>query len=161
MLADVLRQHGEDEFLLLDSRYAVDAQTGGELAQSRQRHRLKVGQLQQAQVEIGDQGRGGWQSTTDGIKKYAKQAGLTLREVALGATTPRHAFIGTSVEIADTMQAWFEAGAADGFMLDCPVLPSGMTEFTEQVLPILVDRGLFRREYEAETLRENLGLAGI
>jgi FMN-dependent oxidoreductase (nitrilotriacetate monooxygenase family) len=109
--------------------------------------------------ELGDQGRGGWQSTTDGIKKHAKQAGLTLREVALGSTTPRHAFIGTAVGIADTMQAWFEAGAADGFMLDCPVLPTGMTDFTQEVVPLLVERGLFRREYEAETLRGNLGLS--
>lgn len=108
--------------------------------------------------DLGDQGRGGWQSTTDGIKQNAKRAGLTLREVALGATTPRNAFIGTADEIADTMVAWFEAGAADGFMLDCPVLPTGLTEFCDEVVPRLVERGVFRAEYEAETLRGNLGL---
>jgi hypothetical protein len=59
------------------------------------------------------------------------------------------------------MQTWFEAGAADGFMLDCPVLPTGMTEFINEVVPILVERGLFRDEYEAETLRENLGLGAF
>lgn len=107
--------------------------------------------------DLGERGRGGWQSATDGIKKRARQGGLTLREVAIGTTTPRHGFIGTATEIADTMQGWFEAGAVDGFMLDCPVLPTGMSEFTQEVLPILVDRGLFRSEYEAETLRENLG----
>ena len=58
------------------------------------------------------------------------------------------------------MQTWFEAGASDGFMLDCPVLPSGLRDFTDEVIPILVERGLFRKEYEAETLRENLGLGG-
>lgn len=108
--------------------------------------------------DLGDHGRGGWQSTTDNIKKHAKEAGLTLREVALKSTTPRHAFIGTASEIADTMQSWFEAGAADGYMLDCPVLPSGLTEFLDEVVPILVERGVFRGEYEAETLRGNLGL---
>ena len=108
--------------------------------------------------DLGDTGRGGWQSTTDGIKKYARDAGLTLREVALGTTTPRHPFIGTAETIADTMQTWLEAGAVDGFMLDCPVLPTGMREFTEEVVPLLVERGLFRAEYEGETLRENLGL---
>lgn len=117
--------------------------------------------LDAAFPDLGDEGRGGWQSTTDGIKKHAKQAGLTLREVALGSTTPRHAFIGTATEIADRMAAWFEAGAADGFMLDCPVLPSGLSEFVDEVVPILVERGLFRREYEADTLRENLGLAAF
>jgi len=110
--------------------------------------------------DLGDRGSSGWQSTSDGIKKYARKAGLTLREVALSTTTPRHDFIGTPVEIADTMQTWFKAGASDGFMLDCPVLPSGLREFTDEVIPILVERGLFRAEYEAETLRENLGLGG-
>lgn len=108
--------------------------------------------------DLGDLGRGGWQGITDGIKKHAREAGLTLRQVALGTTTPRHAFIGTPVEVADTMQSWFEAGAVDGFMLDCPVLPSGQTDFVEQVVPILVERGLFRAEYEADTLRGHLGL---
>ena len=56
------------------------------------------------------------------------------------------------------MQAWFEAGAVDGFMLDCPVLPTGLDEFVDEVVPILVSRGLFRGEYESETLRGNLGL---
>ncbi len=108
--------------------------------------------------DLGDFGRSGWQSATDGIKKRAREHGLTLREIALSTTTPRHAFIGTAEDIADAMQAWFESGAVDGFMLDCPVLPTGMTEFTGEVVPILVDRGLFRSEYEADTLRGNLGL---
>ncbi len=108
--------------------------------------------------DLGDLGRGGWQSTSDGIKKHAQKEGLTLRQVALGTTTPRHPFIGTGVEIADTMQAWFEAAAVDGFMLDCPVLPAGQTDFIEHVLPILVERGLFREDYEADTLRGHLGL---
>ncbi len=108
--------------------------------------------------DLGDHARGGWQSATDQIKENAKREGLTLREVALGSTTPRHAFIGTASEIADTLQAWFEAGAVDGFMVDGPVLPSGLADFTEEVIPVLVERGLFRGEYEADTLRGNLGL---
>ncbi|MCR9096593.1 MAG: LLM class flavin-dependent oxidoreductase [bacterium] len=109
--------------------------------------------------DLGDTGHGGWQSASDGIKKRAEKEGMTLREVALATTTPRHPFIGTAVEIADTMQAWFEADAVDGFMLDCPVLPTGLDEFADEVVPILVERGLFRRDYETDTLRGNLGLA--
>ena len=44
----------------------------------------------------------------------AKEEDLTLRQVALRTTTPRHKFIGTPEQVADTMQAWLEAGAADG-----------------------------------------------
>lgn len=108
--------------------------------------------------DLGDFGRNGWESTTDRIKELARAEGLTLRQMALRATTTKHAFIGTPEYIADTMQAWFEAGAADGFMLTGAVLPDGLIDFIEHVLPILQKRGLFRTEYEADTLHGNLGL---
>ena len=109
--------------------------------------------------ELGDYGRNGWESSTDSIKKTAREKELTLREMALQVTTGRHAFIGTPEHVANTMQDWFESGACDGFMLSGSVLPQGFNDFVDQVLPILKERGLFRREYEADTLRGNLGLA--
>ena len=45
--------------------------------------------------DLGDFGRNGWESTTDHIKQAAREEGLTLRDVALRSTTPRHEFIGT------------------------------------------------------------------
>ena len=108
--------------------------------------------------DLGDFGRNGWESTTDRIKQVAKEEGLTLREMALRSTTPRNEFIGTPEQVADSMQAWFESGAADGFMLNPSVLPQGLNDFLEHVLPLLKERGLFREEYEADTLRGNLGL---
>jgi hypothetical protein len=36
--------------------------------------------------------------------------------------------------------------------------PGGFRDFVDQVVPELQRRGLFRREYEGRTLRENLGL---
>ena len=108
--------------------------------------------------DLGDFGRNGWESTTDRIKQVAKEERLTLREMALRSTTPRNEFIGTPTQVADSMQKWFENGAADGFMLVPSVLPQGFNDFVEHVLPILKERGLFRTEYEADTLRGNLGL---
>ena len=108
--------------------------------------------------DLGDFGRNGWESTTDHIKQAAREEGLTLRDVALRSTTPRHEFIGTPAQVADRMQEWFESGAADGFMLSGSVLPDGFIDFIDHVLPILKERGLFRTEYEADTLRGNLGL---
>ncbi len=108
--------------------------------------------------DLGDFGRNGWESTTDRIKQLAREETLTLRQMALRSTTPKHAFIGTPTYIADTMQAWFEAGAADGYILSGAVLPDGLTDFIDYVLPILKERGLFRTEYEADTLHGNLGL---
>jgi FMN-dependent oxidoreductase (nitrilotriacetate monooxygenase family) len=65
---------------------------------------------------------------------------------------------GTPDQIADAIQQWFEAGAADGFNVMPPWLPGGFDAFAEAVLPILKNRGLFRREYSGTTLREHYGL---
>ena len=108
--------------------------------------------------DLGDFGRNGWESTTDRLKYLARQEHLTLRQLALRTTTPKSTFMGTPTHIADTMQAWLEAGAADGFMISGAVLPDGLLDFIDHVLPILQQRGLFRTEYEADTLRGNLGL---
>ena len=109
--------------------------------------------------DLGDFARNGWESATDRIKKVSREEGLTLRQMALRSTTPKSPFIGTPEQVADTMQAWFEAGAADGFMMNASVLPQGFNDFVDLVLPVLKDRGLFRTEYEQDTLRGNLGLA--
>ena len=107
---------------------------------------------------MGDYGRNGWESATDRLKQLAAAENLTLRQLALRTTTPRPAFIGTAEQVADTMQEWFEGGAADGFMVNNAVLPVGFYDFVDRVLPLLKERGLFRTEYAAATLHGNLGL---
>ncbi|MDQ0246674.1 FMN-dependent oxidoreductase (nitrilotriacetate monooxygenase family) [Bacillus fengqiuensis] len=108
---------------------------------------------------LGDLGSEGFKSTTDKIKKLAKEENLTLRQLALRVTTPEKGFIGTPLQIADEIHEWFEAGAADGFMIAGSVLPDGLNDFVDYVVPILQERGLFRTEYEHDTLRGNLGLS--
>jgi hypothetical protein len=39
-----------------------------------------------------------------------------------------------------------------------PLMPGGLADFIELVVPELRRRGLFRTEYEGSTLRDNLGL---
>lgn len=107
--------------------------------------------------EIGEIGSNSFRSTTDKIKQQAREQGLTLRQVALLASTPRTSFIGTPDQIVDRIQEWFEGEAADGFNVRT-VVPNGLEDFVELVVPVLQERGLFRTEYEHETLRENLGL---
>jgi hypothetical protein len=55
------------------------------------------------------------------------------------------------------MQAWFEAGAADGFWVLPDVDDDGIDAFVDGVVPILQERGLFHRDYEGATLRDHLG----
>jgi len=66
--------------------------------------------------------------------------------------------IGTAAMIADMMEAWFEAGAADGFIVHPQRLPDDAEAFVAGVVPELQRRGLFRRDYEGRSLRANLGL---
>ena len=67
-------------------------------------------------------------------------------------------FVGTPIQIADEMERWFQEKATDGFMLQCPLLPSGLDDFVNFVVPILQERGLFRLDYEGSTLRDHLEL---
>ena len=66
--------------------------------------------------------------------------------------------IGTPSEITDVMQDWFENDACDGFNITPTHLPGGCEDFVAMITPELQRRGLFRKEYEGRTLRENLGL---
>ncbi|MBP2167402.1 FMN-dependent oxidoreductase (nitrilotriacetate monooxygenase family) [Erwinia toletana] len=108
--------------------------------------------------DIGELGQNSFRSTTDTIKRDARQRNLTLREVALEAATPRPGFLGTAQQVADGLAQWFLEGAADGFIVRGGT-PNAFEDFVDQVIPLLQQRGIYRREYEGATLRENLGLA--
>ena len=75
------------------------------------------------------------------------------------AAIPGLAMVGTPKTIADEMEEWIETNASDGFTIMFPYLPGGLDDFVSGVIPELQRRGLFRREYEGKTLRENLGPA--
>jgi len=88
-----------------------------------------------------------------------KRENLTVRQLAQrlgGYAGP--GFVGTPKMIADQMEEWLVTNASDGFNVMFPYLPGGLDDFVDRVIPELQRRGLFRREYEGATLRENLGL---
>jgi FMN-dependent oxidoreductase (nitrilotriacetate monooxygenase family) len=92
------------------------------------------------------------------IVAFAEAGGLTLRQVVETIASPKRTpFVGTPETVADELQRWFEAGAVDGYNIHVGH-PDQHRRFVDEVLPILRDRGLARREYEGTTLRENLGL---
>lgn len=93
------------------------------------------------------------------VKGKGKQH--TVRDVirALCGGGGHRVLVGTPEQIADDIELWFREGAADGFNLMPDALPGGLQDFVDGVVPILQQRGLFRREYEGTTLREHLGLA--
>jgi alkanesulfonate monooxygenase SsuD/methylene tetrahydromethanopterin reductase-like flavin-dependent oxidoreductase (luciferase family) len=93
------------------------------------------------------------------VVEMAEREKLTVRQLAqrLGGYSGL-AMVGTPTSIADEMEEWLHTNASDGFTIMFPYLPGGLDEFCDQVVPELQRRGLFRREYEGKTLRENLGL---
>jgi len=101
----------------------------------------------------------GQRTNLERLKAFANE-NLTIREISRrisnAGTGPVMA--GTPTDIADEMEAWYVAGAADGFNLMFPLLPDDWLNFAELVVPELQRRGLTRKEYATGTLRDRLGL---
>ena len=94
------------------------------------------------------------------LQAVAKKHNMTIRQLRdYAAVSSGHRLVfGTAEDIADDLEAWWRAGACDGFIILPPYYMRPQEEFCEQVVPILQERGLFRTEYEGSTLREHLGL---
>ena len=92
--------------------------------------------------------------------ELARRENLSIRQLyqrVIGQRAHR-VVIGTPVDIADGLEQWFTAGAADGFNILPLTFPGGLRDFVDLFVPELQWRGLFRADYEGRTLRENLGL---
>jgi alkanesulfonate monooxygenase SsuD/methylene tetrahydromethanopterin reductase-like flavin-dependent oxidoreductase (luciferase family) len=94
------------------------------------------------------------------VVNLARRERLTIRELIgrLGGGRGHLTFAGNPEQVADAIAHWYHEGAADGFNIMPPVLPSGLKSFVDEVVPILQRQGLFRTEYEGSTLRDNYGL---
>ncbi|MFI1510655.1 NtaA/DmoA family FMN-dependent monooxygenase [Streptomyces sp. NPDC020597] len=83
---------------------------------------------------------------------------LSIREFVI-ETTGRQSFVGSPVTVAETIDHFVQTDAADGFILVPHLTPGGLDGFADTVVPLLQERGVFRREYTGTTLRDHLGLA--
>src|SRR3984957_17218397 len=94
------------------------------------------------------------------IVDLARKENLTIRQVSryLGTSQGHRVLRGSPKTIADSMEEWLLAGACDGFNLLFPYYPGPLNDFVDLVVPELQRRGIFRTEYEARTLRGNLGV---
>jgi N-acetyl-S-(2-succino)cysteine monooxygenase len=92
--------------------------------------------------------------------ELARRENLTIRQLYKRVYGQRghRVVIGTPAEVADALESWFRGGAADGFNIMPLTFPGGLEDIVDLLIPELQRRGLFRKEYEGKTLRENLGL---
>ena len=92
--------------------------------------------------------------------ELARRENLTIRQLYKRVYGQRghRVVVGTPSEVADGLETWFRGGAADGFNLMPLTFPRGLEDIVDLLIPELQRRGLFRRDYEGKTLRENLAL---
>jgi FMN-dependent oxidoreductase (nitrilotriacetate monooxygenase family) len=97
------------------------------------------------------------------LLQMAMRDKLTLRQLfhRVAAARGHLLLVAAPDQIADTLEKWFRAGAADGFNVMPPFFPGQFDAFAERVVPILQERGLFRADYTGRTLRDHLGLKRV
>jgi FMN-dependent oxidoreductase (nitrilotriacetate monooxygenase family) len=93
-------------------------------------------------------------------RRIAEQKDLSIREVIIEVTA-RHSFVGSPATVARTIDDLVQADASDGFILAPHIVPGGLDEFADRVVPLLQERGVFRSEYGDGTLRDRLGLRPV
>lgn len=89
--------------------------------------------------------------TNPTVREYLKQTRYT--------GSGHAGFVGTPEQLADHIEDWFHSGAIDGFNLQPDRLIDGLDVIVDELVPILRRRGLYRHEYETETLREHFQAA--
>ena len=99
-------------------------------------------------------------SRTEMIVGVVRREKPTLRQLLskLAGARGHFTLAGAPEQVADLIEDWFTDGASDGVNLMPPLLPNMLDVFVDEVVPLLQKRGLFRTEYEGETLREQYGL---
>ena len=95
----------------------------------------------------------------DGEQARAERAHLD--DLAGSGPSPSGAldYIGAAPALADLMEEWYRAGAVDGFVIRPALLPRGLSQLVDEVVPILQARGLVRATYDGPTLRDHFGLS--
>ncbi len=91
------------------------------------------------------------------LRAVAESKKLNLREVVIDQFE-RGPIVGTPQQVAEKIDSFVSNDGSDGFILGSHLVPTGLDEFVDDVVPLLQDRGVLRSDYEGTTLRDNLGL---
>lgn len=96
------------------------------------------------------------QGFIDAVVAQLRDRTRTVRDHLEQGAIGQRTLVGSADEVADSLQQWFDGGAADGFIIMCDIFPGGLADFVDLVVPRLQERGLYPRAYQAATLRERL-----
>jgi FMN-dependent oxidoreductase (nitrilotriacetate monooxygenase family) len=104
----------------------------------------------------------GLQAVRDRVVQLSGKPNPTVRDFVefsgRGRLKELPTFVGSAKAVADKLEEWFTGGACDGFVVAATHVPGTYDDFVQLVVPELQRRGLFQRDYQGDTLRENLGL---
>jgi alkanesulfonate monooxygenase SsuD/methylene tetrahydromethanopterin reductase-like flavin-dependent oxidoreductase (luciferase family) len=89
--------------------------------------------------------------------EHAREQGMTLRQFTKWIARSGFIVAGTAESLAERIALWYQQRAVDGFVV-MPPWPGAADVFFDKVVPLLQERGVFREEYESDTLRGHLGL---
>jgi FMN-dependent oxidoreductase (nitrilotriacetate monooxygenase family) len=96
----------------------------------------------------------------DQWRAEAAGKGLSIRQFVSSKTSRVDAtFTGSYAEVADRLVEYARTGAVDGFNISPWLIPTGLDDIVNHLVPALQERGIYPTEYAGSTLRENLGLA--
>ncbi|MGW2305250.1 NtaA/DmoA family FMN-dependent monooxygenase [Streptomyces sp. NPDC001809] len=88
----------------------------------------------------------------------AEANGWSLRETVI-ELGPQRGHAGTPAGLAERFARFVRNGAVDGFNVSPYLVPDGLDDIVELLVPELQERGVYRSAYTGTTLREHLGLA--
>ncbi|MFG3205593.1 NtaA/DmoA family FMN-dependent monooxygenase [Streptomyces sp. NPDC048192] len=91
-------------------------------------------------------------------RQLAEANKWSIRDLVIN-TGNRQTFVGSPATVAQSIDDFVQADAADGFILVPHITPGGLDPFADKVVPLLQERGVFRADYTGTTLRDHLGLA--
>ena len=95
----------------------------------------------------------------DQWRAEALDKGLSIRQFVSGKTSRADATLtGSYTEIADLLARYAAVGAVDGFNISPWLIPTGLDDIVNHLVPELQARGVYPTEYGGTTLREHLGL---
>lgn len=93
-------------------------------------------------------------------REQADAESLSIRDFVI-KTASRRAIVGGYSTVADLLVRYAESGAVDGFNVSPWLVPEGLDDIVDGLIPRLQERGVYPTSYEATTLRGHLGLPDV
>ncbi|WGD37104.1 NtaA/DmoA family FMN-dependent monooxygenase [Lysinibacter sp. HNR] len=95
--------------------------------------------------------------TVAGWRALSEEKNLSIRELVIHLNSGT-GFVGSYSSVANQLERFSDAGVVDGFNVTPYLIPAGIDDIVNGLVPELQERGIYPAEYAGETLRENLGL---